>query len=205
MKCFLMGGLLLFSVVACADDSPITTDAELRPFEPEATMDVLPSETRQLVEKLSEALSSSAEVFEPLTAEQMSFRPADGSHTPRWNAEHLAGAHLKFLSSYLHSLDDRIAVVDRLPKQMPDDYQPRHADWDGAKEAEQMRAVDAFTRRYAYLMKDVDLDSNMPEGVVPPFFKTPRSLLTILTGHYGQHTGNVKTKFEADDWPGSKQ
>lgn len=178
----------------------IATDP-LHPFEPEKSIDEVGKELRDLVEGLEEAANQSASVFEPLTVDQMSFRPPDGSHTPRWNAEHMRGVVEKFVSSYLHSIDPRIEIVDRTPQQMPDDYQPSHPDWDGKQEAAAMREAAAFVKRYAYLMEDQDLDAPLPAGVVPRFFKTPRGLLTILTGHFDGHTGNVKKKFEADGWP----
>ncbi|WP_146580536.1 hypothetical protein [Neorhodopirellula pilleata] len=65
----------------------------------------------------------------------MSFRPSDGTHTPRWNAEHMAGRQLLFFSQIYHALDSRIPVVDRNPQQMPADYEARNLIWSGKEEA----------------------------------------------------------------------
>ena len=184
-----------------AEDAKAVVDKTLRPFKPEAKIDVLPDATKKLVNQLAKATEESAKVFEPMSVEQLGFRPADGSHTPRWNAEHLRGAALMFVSKYYHSLDERIEVIERMPKQMPDDYQPAHPGWDGQKEAEALREAKGFVRRYAYLLKDVDMDAEVDAGILPPFFKTPRALFSGLAGHYKEHTDNVKKKFDAEGWP----
>ena len=203
-----MRAFLLSAVVAAvslgsavADDLAPYVDPSLHAIEPEGELSSLPEETRQLVGDLSASAKSTAELFEEMTKEQLDFRPPDESHTPRWNAEHLAGAQILFFSKYFHSLDDRLPVVERMPKQSPEDYEPWHPDWDGAEEAGWIREADAYVRRYAYLLKDVDLDAPVQDDVLPPFFKTPRSLLKGLAGHWSEHTANVQKKFATDGWP----
>ena len=59
-----------------------------------------------------------------------------------------------------------------------------------------MERVDAFTRRFAYLLDALDLDQK-PAGSS----WTPRGLLLQMQRHYGEHTANVIKKFELKDWP----
>ena len=58
------------------------------------------------------------------------------------------------------------------------------------------RRVLSFTRRFAYLLKDLDLDKKAPGS-----FWTPRKLLLQMERHYGEHTANVQKKFKLPDWP----
>ena len=179
-------------------DAPkLTAEGEVEGVAPPADADDLPQEIKDLLKPLQEANEASRKVFEPLTAEQLNFRPSDGSHTARWNAEHLAGSQLLFVSEVYHSLDPRIPVFKLTPKQMPKDYAPRHPEWSGKQEADWMRRVDRFTRRYAGLLKDVDLDAKPPAGPFPTY----RAMLTGLAKHYQQHTANVEKKFKDPQWP----
>jgi hypothetical protein len=140
---------------------------------------------------------ASQEVFRPLSAAQMNHRPADGTHTPRWNVEHMAGRELGFFSQIYHAAEGAVPVMDVNPKQMPPDYVAAHPDWDGAEEARQIERVQAFTRRFAYLLDGADLDEK-PEG---HRWWTLRGLLAQMQRHYGEHTANVKKKFALPDWP----
>lgn len=189
-----------------AGDSPSTGSFKpnpMRPFEPEGKLSDLSPETRKLFMDLKKAAEASADVFAALSVEQLNFRPANGTHTPRWNAEHMAAVHESFFSRLYHSIDDRIKVINDFPKQMPDDYKAAHPTWDGEKEAGRIRRAEAFARRYAYLLKDTDMTADLEKGILPGFFKTPESLLKIVAGHYGEHTANVKKKFDAEGWPKS--
>lgn len=194
---------LLFPAAAKAESpaSPSTDAINLQPIAPEGSIADLPAEVQSLLADMKTAAEKSAAVFEPLSTEQLDFRPEDGTHTPRWNAEHLAGAQMMFFSKMYHSIDDRIPVIDQMPKQMPEDYTARNPTYDGKQEAARIRDADAYARRYAYLLKNVDMDAPVQDGVLPPFFKSNQSLITILTGHYGEHTANVVKKFDAPGYP----
>ncbi|MCG8652416.1 MAG: DinB family protein [Pirellulales bacterium] len=156
----------------------------------------LAEELAALMDRKEAACADSQKVFAKLSTDQMNFRPSNGTHTPRWNAEHMMGRELGFFSQIYAALDDSIPAMNLNPKQMPADYVARHADWSGEEEARQMERVTAFTRRFAYLLKDLPLDQKAPGS-----FWTPRRLLLQMERHYGEHTANVKKKFELEDWP----
>ena len=157
----------------------------------------VPSHLQELFDRMEAANRRSQDVFRPLSVQQMNHRPSDGSHTPRWNAEHMAGRQLLFFSQIYHALDPSIPVVDWNPEQMPPDYVARHPDWSGADEARSMQRVDDFCRRYAYLLQVVQLDQKPPATNWPSL----RALLLQMEKHYDEHTANVKKKFSLPDWP----
>jgi hypothetical protein len=142
------------------------------------------------------ACTHSQKVFSPLSVQQMNFKPSNGTHTPRWNAEHMMGRELLFFSQIYAKQDSAIRPMDLNPQQMPPEYVAAHADWDGGEEARQMRRVSAFSRRFAYLLADLDLDQKAPGS-----FWTPRGLLQQMHKHYDEHTANVIKKFELPQWP----
>jgi len=147
--------------------------------------------------KKEAACLSSRLVFKELSGGQMNFRPANGTHTPRWNAEHMMGRELLFFSQIYHAVDPNIPIMDLNPKQMPNEYQAAHLDWTGAEEAMQMDRVEAFTRRYAYLLNGMILDQKAKGSS----FWTPKALLLQMEKHYFEHTANVVKKKSLVDWP----
>ncbi|MEM9368842.1 MAG: DinB family protein [Planctomycetota bacterium] len=157
----------------------------------------IPSHLGELFDRMEAANRRSQDVFRELSVEQMNFRPGNGSHTPRWNAEHMAGRQLLFFSQIYHAIDSSIPVVDWNPKQMPADYQARHADWSGKEEARMMQRVDDFCRRHAHLLGQIQLDEKAPGSRWPSL----RALLLQMERHYDEHTANVKKKFALPDWP----
>ena len=156
----------------------------------------MPSEWATLFADKEAACRASQEVFAKLSVEQMNFKPSNGTHTPRWNTEHMMGRELGFFSQIYAELDPNLGHLDLNPKQMPPDYQAAHPDWSGAEEARQMARVSAFTRRFAYLLEGLPLDEKAPGSRW-----TPRRLLQQMARHYGEHTANVQKKFELPDWP----
>lgn len=156
----------------------------------------MPEDLAKLMNQKEAACTESQKVFAALTTNQLNFKPSNGSHTPRWNTEHMMGRELHFFSQIFHAIDDSIEVMDLNPKQMPPDYRAKHADWTGNEEARQMERVSAFTRRFAYLLHDLPLDKKAAGS-----FWTPRKLLLQMDRHYGEHTANVKKKFKLPDWP----
>lgn len=156
----------------------------------------LSGELAELMEKKEAACRASQKVFAALSVAQMNFRPANGSHTPRWNAEHMMGRELGFFSQIFAKQDPMVPVMNLNPKQMPPDYVARHDNWTGAEEAMQMERVSAFTRRFAYLLEGLPLDKKAPGSSW-----TPRALLRQMDRHYGEHTANVVKKFELAGWP----
>lgn len=157
----------------------------------------LSTELAELFSKKEAACRESRELFVKLSIEQMNFRPTNGTHTPRWNTEHMMGRELLFFSQIYHAVDPAIPVMDLNPRQMPDDYEMAHPDWTGAEEARQMERVEAFTRRFAYLLDGLDLDQKAKGSK----FWTLRALLKQMERHYGEHTANVRKKIQLDDWP----
>lgn len=156
----------------------------------------LTAEWEALLDAKDKASRASQEVFAKLSGAQMNFRPSNGTHTPRWNAEHMMGRELGFFSQIYEQLDSDIGHSNLNPKQMPDDYVAAHSDWTGAEEARQLERVRAFTRRFAYLLHGLELDEQAPGS-----HWTPRGLLKQMERHYDEHTANVKKKFELPDWP----
>lgn len=157
----------------------------------------VPEHLQQMFDRMEAANRRSQDVFRQLSVEQMNFKPSDGTHTPRWNAEHMAGRQLLFFSQIYHALDPSIPVVDRNPKQMPADYKARNPTWSGNDEARAMQRVDDFCRRYAYLLKDIQLDERPPATS----WRSLNALLLQMEKHYDEHTANVKKKFQLPDWP----
>lgn len=156
----------------------------------------LSDELVTLLEQKETASESSQAMFADLSVRQLNFRPSNGTHTPRWNAEHMMGRELLFFSQIYSAVDSAIAVADLNPKQMPPDYRPRHADWTGYEEASQMQRVADYTRRFSYLLSDMAMDKQAPGSNW-----TLAGLLKQMQRHYGEHTANTKQKFKLPDWP----
>lgn len=157
----------------------------------------LSPELTKLFKKKETACRASRETFAKLSIEQMNFQPSNGTHTPRWNSEHMMGRELLFFSQIFHAVDPSIPVMDLNPRQMPKDYKMAHPDWTGAEEARQTERVEAFTRRYAYLLDGMDLDRKAKGSK----FWTPRKLLKQMERHYNEHTANVDKKMQLNEWP----
>lgn len=157
----------------------------------------VPVHLRELFDRMEAANRRSQDVFRKLSTAQMNFEPSNGTHTPRWNAEHMAGRQLLFFSQIYHALDPRIPVFDWNPAQMPPDYEARHPEWSGKEEARAMQRVDDFCRRNAYLLEGTALDGKPPATNWPSL----RALLLQMEQHYDEHTANVVKKFELPDWP----
>jgi hypothetical protein len=160
-----------------------------RPWVPEG-------ELASLWVAMDRACADSQSVFAPLSASQMSFRPSNGTHTPRWNVEHMLGRQLLFFTQIYAALDDQLAPLDLNPAQMPPDYRAAHPDWSGAEEARQMERANAYVRRFAYLLEGVDLSVKAPGSSW-----TLRRLLRQMDVHFHEHTANVRKKFELPEWP----
>jgi acetyl esterase/lipase len=180
-----------------AVDSPAAAPKENFTFASLEAPAPIPDHLRELFDRMEEANRRSQDVFRELSVNQMNFKPDNGTHTPRWNAEHMAGRQLLFFSQIYHAIDPTIPVVDWNPRQMPADYVARHPDWTGAEEARKLQRVDDFCRRYAYLLKDVSLDAKAPGSSWPSL----AALLKQMEKHYKEHTANVIKKFDLPNWP----
>lgn len=154
-------------------------------------------ELADLLAKMRSSCERSQKVFEPLSAAQMNWAPPNGTHTPRWNVEHMVAYQLLFFSQIYSAIDpDHHKPIDIRPKQMPADYEAAHADWDGKQEAALMGRVNDYIQGHAYLLEDLDLDAKPPgSGWVL------RALLKKMDSHYTEHTANVVKKFELAEWP----
>jgi L-ascorbate metabolism protein UlaG (beta-lactamase superfamily) len=156
----------------------------------------LGGELAEMFARKEAASRAAQQVFVPLSVDQMNLRPSNGTHTPRWNAEHMMGRELLFFTQIYTARDPQISQIDLNPAQMPPDYKAAHPDWTGAEEARQMERVEALVRRFAYLLDGVDLDERAPGSRW-----TLRRLFQQMENHYAEHTENVKKKFELPDWP----
>jgi hypothetical protein len=156
----------------------------------------MPESLAVLYQAMEKANEDSQDVFAKLSANQMNFKPANGTHTPRWNTEHMMGRQLLFFSQIYHAQNPAIPVIDLNPKQMPPDYVFAHPEWDGSEEARQMQRVSEFTRRFAYLLDGVELDKKAPGSRW-----TLRGLLKQMQRHYAEHTANTVKKFDLPGWP----
>jgi hypothetical protein len=164
----------------------------------------LSSNVWQMPEELDERFTAmelasdySQRVLTQLSTNRMNFKPSNGTHTPRWNAEHMTGRQLGFFSQIYHAVDPMIPVMDFNPKQMPEDYVPANPSWDGAEEARRMKQVSQYCRRFAYLLDEIDLDDKPPAVRWP----TLRALVDQMENHFQEHTANVVKKFDLPDWP----
>ena len=193
---------LMFAVgtALSASHSQIQEKAAAGTLDPAALLEkppAVPEHLRELFDRMEASNRRSQDVFRKLSTAQMNFKPSNGSHTPRWNAEHMAGRQLLFFSQIYHALDPKIPVVNWNPAQMPPDYKARHPKWSGKDEARLMQRVDDFCRRYAYLLEDVALDAKPPATNWPSL----KALLLQMERHYDEHTANVIKKFDLPDWP----
>ena len=91
-------------VLAAAKPRVVVLD--YRPWE-------MPVELAEMFARKEAASAAAAAVLAPLSVEQMNFRPANGTHTPRWNAEHMLGRELGFFSEIYAQRDGEIAKLER--------------------------------------------------------------------------------------------
>ena len=157
----------------------------------------MPEEMNEKFLAMEESSAYCQRVLTQLSTNRMNFKPSNGTHTPRWNAEHMMGRQLKFFSQIYHAVDPIIPIIDLNPAQMPEDYVAAHPNWDGAEEARQIQQVGQFCRRYAYLLGDIGLDGKPPVTRS----RTVRGLLELMEKHFTEHTTNVVKKFDLPDWP----
>ena len=61
------------------------------------------------------ACEKSRSVFAKLSVDQMNFKPANGTHTPRWNTEHMMGRELGFFSKIYHAIDPEVPCHEPEP------------------------------------------------------------------------------------------
>ncbi|TWU56473.1 hypothetical protein Poly51_23840 [Rubripirellula tenax] len=158
----------------------------------------MPDDVDELFTAMEKSCEASQKVFAELTVQQMNFKPANGTHTPRWNAEHMVGRQLQFFSQIYHAIDPAVPVMDFNPKQMPPDYDAAHPDWSGADEARRMSHVSDFCRRFAYLLDGIKPNEKAPGSRWP----TLGALLKQMDRHYDEHTANTVKKFDLPNWPG---
>jgi len=159
----------------------------------------MPAELAELFKAKEADAARSMAVFAPMSADQMNHRPANGTHTPRWNVEHMTATELAFFSGVYANLDPELSRINRAPAQMPPDYEPREPSWTGAEEARQIERTQRFTRRFAYLLDGLPLDE-LPAGA-PRFAQTLGGLFGLMSRHYPEHTAHVVEKTKQPDWP----
>jgi len=157
----------------------------------------MPADLAREFAGMEKASSDSQKVFAKLSVQQLNFKPANGTHTPRWNAEHMMGRQLLFFSQIYHHQQPVIPALDLNPKQMPKDYVFAHPGWNGVEEARQMERVSQFTRRFAYLLDGMPLNRKAPGSGWP----TLQALLSQMQRHYGEHTANTVKKFSLPGFP----
>lgn len=189
------GNTLAVSAAATGrgDEQPVTVFLKAEPW-------MMPAELAAIFDEKEAHAAASMAVFAPMSVEQMNHKPANGTHTPRWNVEHMTGTELGFFSGVYANLDPELRRINRRPAQMPPDYVAREPLWTGAEEARQIERTQAFTRRYAYLLDGLPL-TELPEGG-PRFARTLAGLFGLMSTHYPEHTAHVVEKTEQPDWPG---
>jgi len=104
----------------------------------------LPTALRKLLDEKEKAAKKSQSLFSSLSINQLNHRPSNGTHTPRWNAEHVMASDLRMFSAVYARLDPMIPHINLNPRQMPPDYVPAHPNWTGAEEARQIERALAF-------------------------------------------------------------
>jgi len=156
----------------------------------------MPKELAQLFEQKEKVARQVKADYARLSVKQLNHKPSDGSHTPRWNVEHIMARELGFLSAIYSHLNPMILPIDLNPPQTPPQYQPAHPDWTGDEEARQIERTQAFSRRFAYLLNGLEL-SDTPKDSPWPL----RELFTRMSEHYLHHTNKLPTKFKLPDWP----
>jgi hypothetical protein len=157
----------------------------------------MPEDLSKLFVAMEKSSRDSQKVFAKLSANQMNFKPSNGTHTPRWNTEHMMGRQLQFFSQIYNKIDPAIPVMNLNPRQMPEDYRFAHPDWDGKEEARQMQRVSEFTRRFAYLLDGLDVNKRVAGSPWPSL----RALLEQMFRHYSEHTANTVKKFSLPGFP----
>ena len=157
----------------------------------------MPDDLEKLFSGMEKSCADSQAVFAKLSAKQLNFKPSNGTHTPRWNTEHMMGRQLLFFSQIYNRIDPTIPVMDLNPKQMPRDYVYAHPQWDGKEEARQTQRVSDFTRRFAYLLEGLNVNQRAPGSRWPSL----RALLLQMQRHYGEHTKNTVKKYSLPGFP----
>lgn len=188
------------SALVESDRSDSTNAAKPEPFQLYTLTEVsrpMPVKLADLFARMEKSCEASQQVFAKLSTEQMNWKPSNGTHTPRWNTEHMMGRQLLFFSQIYNAIDSAVPPMNLNPKQMPNDYKYAHPDWDGAEEARQMQRVSKFTRRFAYLLHDLDVEKRAPGSRWPSL----KALLLQMERHYSEHTANTVKKFDLEDWP----
>lgn len=184
--------LALHANACLASDPPRLPTPPQSQAEWEAT-----GELAGLLKAMRASCERSSKVYRRLSAAQMNWQPPNGTHTPRWNSEHLMGRQLLFFSQIYAAIDpERHEVIDLNPKQMPTDYLAAHPEWSGADEADWMLRVSDYVQAHAYLLEDLDLDAKAPGSR----WKL-RALLKQMDRHFTEHTANVVKKMELPEWP----
>jgi len=156
-----------------------------------------PAPLVEAFDAIAEQREAFAKTIGGMSIEQLNHRPSDGSHTIRWNVEHLAGRELLFFSQVYHAIDPMIPVIDINPAQQPEDYEPAHPDWPASEEVRLLERVDWFVRRFAYMLDGVAMDAQRieaPRGSI-------RGLTDLMLNHYPHHHQAVRDKLQLPDWP----
>ena len=156
----------------------------------------MPKELAQLFGQKEKVARQVEADYARLSVRQLNHKPSDGTHMPRWNAEHIMGRELGFFSNIYSHRSPMILPIDLNPPQTPPEYQPRHPDWTGDEEARQIERTQAFTRRFAYLLNGIE-PNQTPKGSPWPLKK----LFDQMAHHYQYHTNKLPPKFKLLDWP----
>ncbi len=166
----------------------------------------MPKQLKALFHRKEHSARSCIPIYSNLSINQLNHKPSNRTHTVRWNIDHLTGRELLFFSQVYSSLDSMVPKLDQNPKQMPPDYVPQRPEWTGMEEAKHIERTLAFSRRFAYLLHDIDMDkkfrlSRFEDGETHEFYWNMSELCGRMEEHYAYHTEHVKRKFELPDWP----
>ncbi|MEC8554949.1 MAG: hypothetical protein VXZ82_08095 [Planctomycetota bacterium] len=72
----------------------------------------IPEHLCELFDSMKTSNRRSRDVFRKLSTAQMNFKSSKGSHTLRWNAEHMAGYQLLFFLQIYQETDPEIPLVN---------------------------------------------------------------------------------------------
>lgn len=192
-------------VRAAGNTTPVTADRG--PTRARPTIAILhdrpwrmPDEMAVLEARATESSRAAQKLIRSMTERQLDHRPADGTHTVRWNAEHMMSAELFFFTSAYEAIDESIPKIALFPEQKPADYRPANPRWTPAEEARQMERARALVRRFAYLLDGLPLDE-LPEGA-PRFLRSLEGMWRQPAAeHYAHHAEMIREKSNLPDWP----
>jgi len=152
-----------------------------------------------LLDAMTASATTAARAFAPLTVEQLNHVPADGTHSPRWNPEHMAGQQIFSFLQFFSTKDSAFRIEDPRPAGTPAKYVAKNPDWTAQEVVREIERTQEFAMRFAYLLAEIDLDAKPESGGW-----SLSTMLKRMQWHWGHHTGKLPSKMALPDWPSSE-